>query len=154
SSEGYAGYFAGGKGVKIIGDLAVGSKVKALQYCDENGENCKDASAGDSGGIGNSVMYLRGCMTLRSHSSINEVPAACPSGWVQADYKRATDGSGYNFVRTCFRTDLSCQVMYLRGCTTLNEVPAACPSGWDQADYKRATDGSGYNFVRTCYACS
>ncbi|MEA3229294.1 MAG: hypothetical protein U9P44_00095 [archaeon] len=93
SSEGYAGYFAGGKGVRVEGDLVVDegitlggvkktswasegigscsecdsrfinaggdtvagdlkvtSKVKASQYCDENGNNCKDASAGDSGG--------------------------------------------------------------------------------------------------------
>ena len=133
------------------------------------------------------IMYLRreagatnpqgyfGCPTY--------APAACPSGWTQADLQTTVDaavayyGGGaaiyYGCVRTCYRTNTQCQVIYLEreagvtnpqgyfGCPTY--APAACPSGWTQADLQTIiTEAIGYygggaatyyGCVRTCYLC-
>jgi len=95
------------------------------------------------GGIGSSIMYLRAKWST----------ASCPVGWSQAAIQAVWEGGGYqNEVRTCYRTDLACQVMYLRGKWS---VAASCPVGWSQAARQEIWASGGYgNEVRTCYICN
>ena len=98
-----------------------------------------------AGSMGDSIMYLKG-----------RAPAACPSGWTQADYQETdSDSNGAWFhTRTCFRTDVACRVMYLKNRVTPS---SSCPSGWTQADYQE-TDYSArgpiwWFHTRTCFLC-
>ncbi len=105
-------------------------------------------------------------------------PAACPSGWTQADLQTvpatgqtSSGGTGsvsFSCLRTCYRTNAQCQVMVLEiyashdfdpngyGCSRF--APAACPSGWTQADLQTvsvvgASSAKYFNCRRTCYLC-
>ncbi len=98
-----------------------------------------------------SVMYLK-----RAQASLTEEPVKCPANWLEADLQKELVSNGYkNMVRTCYRTDEACQVMYLkREQVSVIEDPAKCPSGWEQADLQSEHVGHGYkNTMRTCYRC-
>lgn len=98
-----------------------------------------------------SVMYLK-----RAQTSVTEEPAKCPINWLEADLEKEVVGNAYkNMVRTCYRTDEACQVMYLkREQISIVEDPAKCPNTWEQADLQSENVGHGYkNTVRTCYRC-
>ncbi len=130
---------------------------------------------------GGSVMYLHGSSypygagVGSNCNSVSYPTSACPSGWSQADIQlmknpESSAGGSYSLcVRTCYRTDAVCQVMYLYGssypygagpgtyCNSgyASYPTSACPAGWSQADIQLiSSDGSAYSkCVRTCYRC-
>lgn len=97
-------------------------------------------------------MYLAG---VKNSTLGTYIPAACPAGWVEADYSIVSAGGGYNNQRTCVSpTGGSHAVLYLTGIrnSTLGTyIPAACPAGWVEADYAIVSAGGGYNNQRTCF---
>ncbi len=90
-----------------------------------------------------SVMYLE--------TASPGVPSGCPSGWTQADYSFLSQVNGANNnIRTCYRTDVPCQIMYLRRSNGASTAPPSCPAGWVEANYGNTAE---QNYVRTCYRC-
>ena len=124
-------------------------------YYDDSADNFKyyDGSAWkEMGGpsLGGSVMYLRA-----AYSVAFPQPAFCPAGWTEAYFENQFVGNARNWVRTCYRTDKGCQVMYL-ACANDNPFPLInCPAGWTEADSQQVNtaDAVNRNRVRTCYRC-
>ncbi|MCL4432148.1 MAG: hypothetical protein M1300_07500 [Epsilonproteobacteria bacterium] len=81
------------------------------------------------------------------------MPALCPSGWSQTDYRRVISGAGADNTRMCLPpVSKTCSVIYLSS-YEVDPMPALCPSGWSQADYRRELGGNGANNTRSCYKC-
>lgn len=95
-------------------------------------------------------------MYLYGMPNNGEAPAACPAGWVQADYRNiglTVVGNHFISMRTCITTTAARAPIYLRGTTDAVNV-ADCPLGWLQADYRLVdwTPGPAYPVkIRTCY---
>lgn len=129
------------------GEMSYDASANQVLVC--NGSTNTWQGLGGASTPGESIMYLR---------SINTVaPATCPSGWLEADYQQEymIDRDDRNYVRSCYRTDMICQVMYLRR-YSVGGAPLSCPAGWSEADYKSeyaSDDSSRVNNVRTCYIC-
>ncbi|MCF7906180.1 S-layer homology domain-containing protein [Candidatus Gracilibacteria bacterium] len=89
-----------------------------------------------------SVMHLE---------KFNDIPADCPSGWIEANYGiNWKEGGANSYIRTCY-TDQACQTMHLE---LFSELPPNCPQGWVEADFGEKWRQSGNKkFSRTCYIC-
>jgi hypothetical protein len=118
------------------GSFGYDATAHAPVYCNQSSV----WAAVGGGGAPLAVMYLDVYSGLPG-------PAACPSGWTQADFELIYLGSYETNRRTCIgpSSDVH-QVMYLDGEAGV-VVPAACPSGWTEADYRQ----SGGDYHRTCY---
>ncbi len=103
---------------------------------------------------GNSVMDLTGI--VGQSNDPNLCPGIPAPGWQQAHY-RDTSVIGEEKIRTCFRTDRTCQVMDLTGIVGQTLDPPLCSSipggGWLEANY-RNTAFIGSETIRTCFRCN
>ena len=100
---------------------------------------------------GSGVMYLK--------AKVGFTPAVCPAGWTDLGTHQEAAGSTSNVVRTCVKSDQSCQVTYFKSATS---PPPGCgssaggspPPGTLQAATWAETYVDGVtHFVRACYLC-
>ncbi len=109
---------------------------------------------------GESIMYLRARST---GGSTNPLP--CPPGWSEVTNPSLSwtsnenvGGANFNRTRVCYRSDLSCQTLYLRSTSASSPAPASCPAVTGMVNLgvseELAPGGATINYTRTCYVCN
>ena len=130
----------------LSGDVTSTGTVKAASFEFEDGTELTTAPSGGGG----TTMVLQ-----KMSSSGSGEPAKCPSGFTEADFQAVwVPGNKTNQVRTCYRTDKQCTVLYLARMSSGFGGPANCPLNFQEADNHSVwVDGSKTNNVRSCYHC-